>query len=1480
MWYAILVGFSIRLEEEMAGVKRILRPLAYALLLAVGGDLYAGGGSEVPAPEITTDLEETTYISPGIADGVQDLVSFVVTIQPAKRLVIKGYAITVTDETGTEVYVKTDSVAKEDPFFNKILIAIGFAGLKSPVAVPDVLKWDGVDSEGNPVPEGTYSLVITGRDDKQVTGSSPAYTIVVDNTPPSVDLTLPYTVFSPNGDGNQDIMIIEQLAGIESKWSAVLQDTAGTEILRFDWTDGEPENIIWDGKDAAGKKVADGAYAYYIRGTDLAGNSYDTTYSPITVDTRDTPVSISRDLAYFSPNGDGSQDTLEITSVVPITEGIKNWRLTLSGANGRPVRVYSGAGDVPEVTIFDGRNDAGAVLPEGAYAAELSVLYTNGNNPVAKTEDFSVDLTPPSVTLRTSPRIISPNGDGRQDRFDAFQETSTEDTWSAVVTDAEGKVVRSFSWRGKADAAVEWDGRDQAGTLVPNGVYMYTLSSLDRAGNYAEAESEPFRMDLRDTPVALSVEGAAFSPNSDSQKDRIAVIPNISDKNGIKQLTVVFLDSAEATIRTITEKATLEKIFWDGINDAGKKAPDGTYSAKIIVAYENGNAPEAMAGPIIIDTRFPSVKVSVSNLYFSPDGDGSGDALSINQIESSSERLWSAAMLDKDEQPVKTYLWTGRAGSFVWDGADDDGNPLPDGVYSYSIESTDEAGNRFVQLVKDITIDTRETPVALHISGTAFSPNGDGKVDTLFFEPRLDVVDNIAEWKIDVSDSMDAKRRSFSGKPAPSRVEFDGNDNGGKPLPEGAYRGNISVLYMNGNNSTARSGDFQIDLSPPVAEVSSRAAVLSPNGDGKKDSILVSQSGSDEAEWRGVVSNSTGEPVRTIAWFDELSSQMEWDGKNDDGKLVADGVYTYKLMSTDRAGNTGVSNAVTFRKDTRDTPLALTTDLSAFSPNGDGKKDRIVIEPKIGLNETIISYNYAVETMNGALVYTEAKNGLPPNSFIWTGIAADGFRVPDGKYKAKLIITYEHGNAPEANSALFELDTKLPTLSASVEYKVFSPDGDGRKDAIRITQGSSEENLWEGLIISADTGSSIASFFWKGKAGNLVWDGKDSAGNIAADGLYTYEISSTDAAGNSTRARIDDLKLDNRKTSGFVSPAAAAFSPNGDGNGDVVRINLYTSPPDGVSSWNLTIKDSAGKSERSFDGTGAPIPAFISWDGKRADGSVVDGLYSASLRVEYEKGNLVEAVSAKEFLLDATAPLFNFRISPSPFSPDDDGVQDTVSLAIDNVRDVSPIVEWRLEVKDPTGKPFFTRSGRGAPTQAVTWNGKSDQGELVQAAEDYPVTVSVTDNLGNKAVKETVIPVDVLVFREGDRLKIRISSIAFAPNSPDFLTFDAEKAERNMKTLRRLAEILQKYSAYQIRIEGHAVSVYWDSPARAKKEETEELIPLSTSRAEAVKAALVDLGIAEKRMTAAGLGGSQPIVPHGDLENRWKSRRVEFILVK
>jgi len=109
---------------------------------------------------------------------------------------------------------------------------------------------------------------------------------------------------------------------------------------------------------------------------------------------------------------------------------------------------------------------------------------------------------------------------------------------------------------------------------------------------------------------------------------------------------------------------------------------------------------------------------------------------------------------------------------------------------------------------------------------------------------------------------------------------------------------------------------------------------------------------------------------------------------------------------------------------------------------------------------------------------------------------------------------------------------------------------------------------------------------------------------------------------------------------------------------------------------------------------------------------------------------------------------------------------------------------------------------------------------------------------------------------------------------------DPDKAAKNQATLQRLSEIFKKYSKYRIQIEGHANLVNFDNPAKAKVEQEQELLPLSKKRADSIRDALVSLGIDAGRITTVGIGAAAPVVPFSDLDNRWKNRRVEFILVR
>ncbi len=1017
--------------------------------------------------------------------------------------------------------------------------------------------------------------------------------------------------------------------------------------------------------------------------------------------------------------------------------------------------------------------------------------------------------------------------------------------------------------------------------------------------------------DIRvDYPTVQSI-----SPNNDGVQDALVFPVTITDRRYVSGYILRISDSEGRVVRQIVNKENrpenrgLKNIFdrlayvksgipipsqlrWDGTADDGSVVPDGTYSFAIEAWDDNGNRATTPEYKVHVDDTAPEVKiaaVSPDDRIFSPNGDGHKDTLPIDQ-SGSLEKSWSGEIRAVDGTAIYHRTWNDSApASFAWDGTDDNGKKVPDGVYSYRVQSTDAAGNHGSATLANIIVNTTPTPVALTIDRSYFSPNGDGVDDAVSFTLKVPSEKEVVSWSMTIEGAGGSSaKRTFSGSEAPPQaIRFDGKDDSGAVLAEGEYRAHLQVAYRNGNAPEAESPSFVLDNTAPQGSVTSSETVFSPNGDGSKDTVTFYQDTSREELWVGQISDGTGEVVKKFTWHGAADSQVTWDGRDANGQLVPDGSYHYQLSSVDRAGNRGISNTVDVRVDTEATPVLLSAGYDAFSPNADGVKDTITLTPTLRRNDGIDRYTLSIESVGGTgqdaaakVVHSVSGRGSINGPFVWDGRDDNGVRVADGSYRGVLNVQYANGNRETARTGSFLLDTVYPSVVIGSDNTPFSPDGDGNRDTFTITQTSSDETLWEAKILSS-SGAEVRRYYWKGRLANVVWDGTDDAGNRVPDGRYSYVVSAEDQAGNRTQKSLKDIVVDTRPAAVYVTAADAGFSPNGDGVQDTETFTMYTNLLDGVKSWKLSVftvgpDGKEGPVVREFTGDSVTASFKVVWDGRRSDGgpTAPDGRYRARFEVIYAKGNHPVA-ETPAITLDTTAPSVELNIAPRPFSPDNDGVDDELHIGI-SVKDASEIRDWRFEILDRNNNFFTDFTGKGKPSKELIWDGRSKTGELVISAEDYPYVFTITDVLGNTTVRRGVIPVDILVIREGDQLKVRISSITFTPDSPELVLDPSTlRGLKNDEILKRLVQIFSKYSSYRIRIEGHAVNI-----SGTQREQQEELIPLSKARAQSVKDALVARGISADRITAAGLGDQNPVVPDTDIENRWKNRRVEFILIK
>ena len=168
----------------------------------------------------------------------------------------------------------------------------------------------------------------------------------------------------------------------------------------------------------------------------------------------------------FSPKAE-SPGKMDFALAIGNPEALRNWKVELVTATGAQKTFSGTAGKVPSSLSWDGRNEAGALAPEGKYTAVLSVDYASTyRSAKASSSSFVLDITPPSGRLLVSPQDVVPNGQGFNSPvsivLDAASPLAGIASWSLDIVDPAGRVFKSYAEKWP-DKEVKWDGLSAAG---------------------------------------------------------------------------------------------------------------------------------------------------------------------------------------------------------------------------------------------------------------------------------------------------------------------------------------------------------------------------------------------------------------------------------------------------------------------------------------------------------------------------------------------------------------------------------------------------------------------------------------------------------------------------------------------------------------------------------------------------------------------------------------------------------------------------------------------------------------------------------------------------------------------------------------------------------------------------------------------------------------------------------------------------------
>jgi hypothetical protein len=198
---------------------------------------------------------------------------------------------------------------------------------------------------------------------------------------------------------------------------------------------------------------------------------------------------------HFSPNGDHYRDSsivgFDLSEPAEVT-------FSVTDGEGNEVRriVHERRlpGDRKYRFRWDGADDEGRPVPDGTY--RMRVVRRDESRVINSTKEITVDRKPPRVELLgASPSVIAPGEPGQSPRVQIryrgpvnsapeFRVFRTDDGPPRVVRRFRGTDTRSGNWRGEVAAGPD------ATKPAEDGIYAFTVTVRDRAGNLAVAPTE------------------------------------------------------------------------------------------------------------------------------------------------------------------------------------------------------------------------------------------------------------------------------------------------------------------------------------------------------------------------------------------------------------------------------------------------------------------------------------------------------------------------------------------------------------------------------------------------------------------------------------------------------------------------------------------------------------------------------------------------------------------------------------------------------------------------------------------------------------------------------------------------------------------------------------------------------------------------------------------------------------------------------
>ncbi|HEU0243588.1 MAG TPA: FlgD immunoglobulin-like domain containing protein, partial [Candidatus Limnocylindrales bacterium] len=460
-----------------------------------------------------------------------------------------------------------------------------------------------------------------------------------------------------------------------------------------------------------------------------------------------------------------------------------------------------------------------------------------------------------------------------------------------------GSIVKTANATGSL-TPFSWNLRDSSDSLVPDGVYTWTMRGKDAWGNGTAYRTGSFTVDGT-PPVTKAVAASTAGANGWSVSAVKVTLTSKDAMSGVKSISWRVNGGAAHTYDTVATVTT-----------------NGTPTFEYRAVDKAGVRESWKSLTFRIDTKAPTIAIG----YGGSAGDVAG--------------LWRGPVT---VTPTFTDATSGVAARTVSvDGADPvalsgasvvvDG----EGAHTVTFGATDAAGNTSSR-TESFTIDTVAPTVVTPdpVEGAApptVTPNGDKVTETVALPYTASEAATITAV-VTAADGTTVVR-TFTGKAAAGdgALAWDGRDKAGKPVPDGTYTVTLTGRDPAGNVGPT-SAPLTVDVYGALSALARTQTQFYPqDGDTLAPRTKATWTMVAPATVTVTVRNAAGDVVRT-AYADRAlaagAASWTWNGKLDDGTFAPRGTYRITVRATN--GTQGSTQSATVLADAFKLTTSVTT---------------------------------------------------------------------------------------------------------------------------------------------------------------------------------------------------------------------------------------------------------------------------------------------------------------------------------------------------------------------------------------------------------------------------------------------------------------------------------------------------------------------------------------------------------------------------